>query len=192
MFYKVKILYFVKCFKRSPQSNYAFLLPNAGVWEKAHGLISFWVLSNPILTQVLNAQIHLLGMQESHLANGFCQHKENILIKVWREKPYWSGQLWLQWCLICCETGTWSKLMFLKATSEFLLKSISFIKKLFEEELFYWMAQIKCTDVILKLLIKEFPCEFEYSTPAAIHRFQYFTIKMFNKKDWYIFNCVKC
>lgn len=40
-------------------------------------------------------------------------------------------------------------LMFLKATSEFHLKNIYLIKKMFEEELFYYMAHIKYTDVIL-------------------------------------------
>lgn len=63
--------------------------------------------------------------------------------------------------------GTWSKLLFLKATSELLLKNICFIKKLFEEELSYWMSQIKYR-CYLKT-IKKFLCEFEYSTPAAIH-----------------------
>lgn len=58
-----------------------------------------------------------------------------------------------------------SKLMFLKATSEFLLKKYLLYKKA------VWGRAVLVygTDVILKLLIKEFPCEFEYSIPAVIH-----------------------
>ena len=41
------------------------------------------------------------------------------------------------------------------------------------------MAQIQCTDVILELLIKEFPCDFEYSIPAVIH----INILIFYQKD---------
>lgn len=69
-------------------------------------------------------------------------------------------------------------LMFLKAASEFHLKKIYLIKKMFEEELFCYMAQINCTDVIL-LLIKEFSCEFEYSIPAVSH----INILIFYHKD---------
>lgn len=70
--------------------------------------------------------------------------------------------------------------MFLKATSEFLLKkNLCVTEKLFKEEIFYWIGQIKCTDVILKPLIREFPCEFEYSLPAVIH----INILMFYHQD---------
>lgn len=37
------------------------------------------------------------------------------------------------------------------------------------------MAQIQCIDVILELLMKEFPCDFEYSVPA-VYSHQYFNI----------------
>lgn len=69
--------------------------------------------------------------------------------------------------------------MSLKAASNFCLKNIYSIKKLLKEELFYCMAQIQSTDIILELLIKEFPCGFEYSIPAVIH----INILIFYQKD---------